>query len=113
MLRSPLLYLLTVFAKLFLEDRILSHIWHVQCYTCICNHRIFGWEIRRSCDRIYFMVVRTHAKSPIRFLKVNTRRTPFTLTRFDKVIVWQILYISPEIFLFYRVHSVWVLFHRF
>ena len=35
------------------------------------------------------------------------------LARFYKVIVQQILYFFPEILLFYMIHSVWMLFHRF
>ena len=63
--------------------------------------------------RFNLTVVHTHAKCPNRFWNKNTRRTPFTLARFYKVIVQKILYFLPEILLFYRVHSVRMLFHRF
>ena len=42
----------------------------------------------------------------------NTSRTQFTLTGFYKVIIQQILNFFSEHLLFYRVHSVWMLFHR-
>ena len=73
------------------------------------------WDGKSVCfgDRIYFTVVRTHAKCPIRFWNKNTKRTPFTLTRFYKVIIQQILNFFSENMLFYRVRSVWMLFHRF
>ena len=76
---------------------------------------INSWDGKCVCfgNRIYLTVVRSHAKCPIRFWYKNTRRTTFALARFYKVIVQQILNFFPEILLFYRVHSVWMLLHRF
>ena len=111
MLRSPLLYPLKEFHKFPLVDQICN----IFGMSNVINAVIDPWDGKcvRFCDRIYFRVVRTHAKSSIRFWHKNTRRTPLTLTRFYKVIVQQILYFFPEILLFYRIHSVWMLFHRF
>ena len=62
---------------------------------------IDSWDEKSVCfgDRIYFTVVCTHAKCPIRFWYKNTRRTPFTLTGFYKVIIQQILNFISENFL--------------
>ena len=54
------------------------------------------------CDRIYFSIVCAESKCPIRFWHKYTRRTPFTLTRFYKVIVQQVLNFFPEILLFFQ-----------
>ena len=54
-----------------------------------------------------------NAKCPMKFWYKNTRRTPFTLTRFYKVIIQQILNFFSENLLFCRVHSAWIVFQRF
>ena len=73
----------------------------------------WNWKCVRFGDRIYFTIVSAHTKCSVRFWYKNARRTPFTLTRFYEVIVQEILNFFPEILLFCRVHSVWMLFHRF
>ena len=110
MLRSPLLCLSEVFAKIK-QDEFHS----IFGLSNVIDAVIDSWDRKCVCfgDRIYFTIVRTHAKCPIRFWYKNTRRTPFTLTRFYKVIVQQVLNFFSENLLFYRVHSVWMLFHRF
>ena len=81
----------------------------------VINADIDSWDGKSVCfgDRIYFTVVCTHAKCSIRFWYKDTRRTPFTLTRLYKVIIQQVLNFISENLLFYRVLSVWMLFHRF
>ena len=111
MLRSPLLCSSEVFAKSF--KKVEFH--NIFGLSNVIDAVIDSWD-RKSvcfCDRIYFRVVCTHTKCRIRFWYKNTRRTPFTLTRSYKVIIQQILNFFSENLLFYRVHSVWMLFHRF
>ena len=74
---------------------------------------LWNWKCVHFGDRIYFRVVLTHAKCPTGLCYKNTRRAPFTLTRFYKVIIQLILNFFSENLLFDRVPSVWMLFHRF
>ena len=111
MLRSPLLCLSKVLPKSFKQTEfrnifgvpnVIDAVHGLRDGKCVC----FG-------DRIYFTVVRTHAKYLIRFWHKNTWRTLFALTRFYKVIIQEILNFFSENLLVYRVHSVLMLFLKF
>ena len=104
MLRSPLLCLYVPKSFKQVEFR------NIFGLSNVIDAVIDSWDEKSVCfgDRIFFTVVCTHAKCAIRFW-----RTPFTLTRFYKVIIQQILNFNSENLLFYRGHSVWMLFHRF
>ena len=92
-------------AKTFSIDRI-CHIFGV---TNVVDAVINSWygKCVSFCDRIYFSVVCAHSKCPISFWHKYTRRTPFTLTMFYKVIGQQVLNFFPEILLSFRMKSKW------
>ena len=87
--------------------------YSVFCMSDILNAVIDSWDRNCICsnDRIYFTIVYAHTKYPIRFWYKITSRTPVTLARFNKVVVQHILNVFPEILLFCRVYSIWMLFH--
>ena len=79
MLKSPLLCLSEVFAKSFKQIEFCNVFGLSNVIYAVIDSR--NWKCVRFGDRIYFTIVCTHAKCPIRFWNKNTRRTPFTLTR--------------------------------
>ena len=111
MLRSPCSVCKRYFPNSFKQVEF----WNIFGWSNVIIAVINLWDGKSVCfgDIINFTVVCAHAKCPIRFWYKNTRRTSFTLTRFYKVIIQQILNFISEKLLFYRVHSVWMLFHRF
>ena len=85
--------------------------WIVQCYWC--SHRFEEWEMFPFLWHNLTYGSLYTCKMPHQVLVQECKRSPFTLTRFYKVIIQQILNLFSENLLFYRVHSVWMLFHRF
>ena len=77
------------------------------------KHREMLKEIELEKEKMHYDIKMKELELSIRFWHKYTRRTPFTLTRFYKVIVQQILNFFPEILLSFRMKSIRMLFHRF